>query len=73
MFPGSVKHRYALPSSLAAVYFADFQPGNVKVAGLLTDIHATEQQFSTAVSIFYATYVTFEVCKSSSQIFVTHP
>ncbi|RAL64861.1 hypothetical protein DID88_001457 [Monilinia fructigena] len=34
--------------------------GNVKVAGMLTDIHATEQQFSTAVSIFYATYVTFE-------------
>lgn len=27
---------------------------------MLTDIHATDQQFSTAVSIFYATYVTFE-------------
>jgi MFS family permease len=27
---------------------------------MLTDIHATNQQFSTAVSIFYATYVTFE-------------
>jgi len=34
--------------------------GNVKVAGILTDIHATNQQFSTAVSIFYATYVAFE-------------
>ncbi|KAF7930506.1 uncharacterized protein EAE98_004906 [Botrytis deweyae] len=34
--------------------------GNVKVAGMLTDIRATDQQFSTAVSIFYATYVTFE-------------
>ncbi|TVY41673.1 putative transporter [Lachnellula subtilissima] len=34
--------------------------GNVKVAGMLKDIHATDQQFSTAVSIFYATYVTFE-------------
>lgn len=34
--------------------------GNVKVAGILTDIHASNQQFSTAVSIFYATYVTFE-------------
>lgn len=34
--------------------------GNVKVAGLLTDIHATNSQFNTAVSIFYATYVTFE-------------
>jgi len=27
---------------------------------MTTDIHATNQQFSTAVSIFYATYVTFE-------------
>ena len=27
---------------------------------MLTDIHATNSQFSTAVSIFYATYVTFE-------------
>jgi len=34
--------------------------GNVKVAGMLTDIRATNSQFSTAVSIFYATYVTFE-------------
>ncbi|TAQ84068.1 hypothetical protein B7494_g7604 [Chlorociboria aeruginascens] len=34
--------------------------GNVKVAGILTDIHATDTQFSTAVSIFYATYVCFE-------------
>jgi MFS family permease len=32
----------------------------VKVAGILTDIHATNSQFSTAVSIFYATYVVFE-------------
>jgi len=38
----------------------NFHPGNVKVAGILTDIHATNQQFSIAVSIFYATYVTFE-------------
>jgi hypothetical protein len=30
------------------------------VAGLQKDINATDQQFSTAVSIFYATYVTFE-------------
>jgi MFS family permease len=35
-------------------------PGNVKVAGIVTDIGATAQDFSTAVSIFYATYVTFE-------------
>lgn len=27
---------------------------------MLTDIHATDSEFSTAVSIFYATYVTFE-------------
>ena len=30
------------------------------MAGLQKDIHASDQQFSTAVSIFYATYVTFE-------------
>ncbi|KAK4936882.1 hypothetical protein LTR10_022339 [Elasticomyces elasticus] len=34
--------------------------GNVKVAGMPEDIGASNQQFSTAVSIFYATYVTFE-------------
>lgn len=34
--------------------------GNVKVAGMPQDIHASSQQFSTAVSIFYATYVAFE-------------
>ncbi|PGH09856.1 hypothetical protein AJ79_05582 [Helicocarpus griseus UAMH5409] len=34
--------------------------GNVKVAGMPEDIGASSQQFSTAVSIFYATYVTFE-------------
>ncbi|KPI35992.1 putative transporter [Cyphellophora attinorum] len=34
--------------------------GNVKVAGMPEDIGASAQQFSTAVSIFYATYVTFE-------------
>jgi MFS family permease len=34
--------------------------GNVKVAGMPEDIGATPQQFSTAVSIFYATYVAFE-------------
>lgn len=36
------------------------KPGNVKVAGMPEDIHASSAQFSTAVSIFYATYVTFE-------------
>jgi len=41
-------------------YSTDFKQGNVKVAGILTDIHATNSQFSTAVSIFYATYVAFE-------------
>lgn len=34
--------------------------GNVKTAGMPADIGASTQQFSTAVSIFYATYVTFE-------------
>ncbi|OKL64186.1 hypothetical protein UA08_01004 [Talaromyces atroroseus] len=34
--------------------------GNVKVAGMPEDIGASTEQWSTAVSIFYATYVTFE-------------
>lgn len=34
--------------------------GNVKVAGMPKDIGASAAQYSTAVSIFYATYVTFE-------------
>lgn len=34
--------------------------GNVKVAGMPEDIGASEEQFSIAVSIFYATYVAFE-------------
>ena len=34
--------------------------GNVKVAGMPEDIGASADQFSTAVSIFYATYVAFE-------------
>ncbi|KAK4198090.1 major facilitator superfamily domain-containing protein [Triangularia verruculosa] len=34
--------------------------GNVKVAGMPEDIGASDAEFSTAVSIFYATYVAFE-------------
>lgn len=34
--------------------------GNVKVAGMPEDIHATTEEISTAVSIFYATYVIVE-------------
>ncbi|KAK4183726.1 major facilitator superfamily domain-containing protein [Podospora australis] len=34
--------------------------GNVRVAGMPEDIGASPQEFSTAVSIFYATYVAFE-------------
>jgi MFS family permease len=34
--------------------------GNVKVAGMPEDIGASAAEFSTAVSIFYATYVVFE-------------
>jgi MFS family permease len=40
--------------------YAEYITGNVKVAGMPKDIGASDQQFSTAVSIFYATYVTFE-------------
>ncbi|KAL2829619.1 MFS general substrate transporter [Aspergillus pseudoustus] len=35
--------------------------GNVKVAGIIPDIHTTTASFSTAVSIFYATYILIEV------------
>lgn len=35
-------------------------PGNVKVAGMPEAIGASESQFSTAVSIFYVTYVLLE-------------
>ena len=34
--------------------------GNVKIAGMPEDIGASDEQFSIAVSIFYATYVAFE-------------
>ncbi|OAA61497.1 MFS transporter [Cordyceps fumosorosea ARSEF 2679] len=34
--------------------------GNVKVAGMPEDIGASPKEFSTAISIFYATYVAFE-------------
>ncbi|KAJ5150332.1 uncharacterized protein N7482_010790 [Penicillium canariense] len=34
--------------------------GNVKVANMPEDIHASDSQYSTAVSIFYVTYVLFE-------------
>lgn len=34
--------------------------GNVKIAGMPEDIGATTEEISTAVSIFYATYVLFE-------------
>ena len=49
---------------IMAVYLSCFLDrsniGNVKVAGMPKDIGASNEQFSTAVSIFYATYVTFE-------------
>lgn len=34
--------------------------GNVKIAGMPEDIGASTSEFAAAVSIFYATYVTFE-------------
>jgi MFS family permease len=40
---------------------SDALQGNVKTAGMPTDIHASAEQFSAAVSIFYATYVAFEI------------
>jgi MFS family permease len=39
---------------------ADSPAGNVKVANMPEDIHASTSQFSIAVSIFYVTYVLFE-------------
>jgi hypothetical protein len=49
---------------IMVVYLACFLDrsniGNVKVAGMPEDIGASNEQFSTAVSIFYATYVASE-------------
>lgn len=42
------------------VQLANDHPGNVKVAGMPEDIHASDSEYSTAVSIFYATYVLLE-------------
>lgn len=39
---------------------ADEKTGNVKVANMPEDVNASPSQFSTAVSIFYVTYVLFE-------------
>lgn len=35
--------------------------GNAKIAGMFEQLHLTNQEFSTAVSIFYATYVSVEI------------
>ncbi|EXJ86744.1 hypothetical protein A1O3_03698 [Capronia epimyces CBS 606.96] len=35
--------------------------GNAAVVGLKSQLHLTEDQYSTAVSVFFATYVTFEL------------
>lgn len=35
--------------------------GNAKIVGLSSQLHLTNHQFSTAVSIFYATYVSVEI------------
>lgn len=49
---------------IMAVYLSCFLDrsniGNVKVAGMPEDINATTEEISTAVSIFYATYVLVE-------------
>ncbi|KAH8691043.1 MFS transporter [Phaeosphaeriaceae sp. PMI808] len=50
---------------IMVVYLACFLDraniGNVKVAGMPKDIGASESEISTAISIFYATYVAFEL------------
>lgn len=51
---GKYKPRLLIGSILTII------SGNVKVAGMPADIHASDSEFSTAVSIFYATYVVFE-------------
>lgn len=35
--------------------------GNAKVAGMITDIHTDATSFSTAISIFHATYILVEI------------
>jgi MFS family permease len=49
----------------ATLYFVSYLDrsniGNAAVAGLEDDLHLSESQYSTAVSVFFATYVTFEV------------
>ena len=61
MLPGPVEHwYYCLRERRTIESHADDHSGNVKVAGMPEDIGATNEQFSTAVSIFYATYVLSE-------------
>ncbi|KAI1761332.1 nicotinic acid plasma membrane transporter [Hypoxylon sp. FL1150] len=49
----------------ATLYFVAYLDrsniGNASVAGLTADLGLTGSQFSTAVSVFYATYVAFEI------------
>jgi MFS family permease len=61
MLSGSIKHWYEIQQfSLRAPEKLIENIGNVKVAGMPEDINASDSQFSTAVSIFYVTYVLFE-------------
>ena len=48
------------PLPLQSCFLDRSNIGNVKTAGMPEDIGATTEQFSAAVSIFYATYVAFE-------------
>lgn len=48
-------------SPLPPTYLILARSGNVKVAGMPEAIGASESQFSTAVSIFFVTYVIVEV------------
>lgn len=57
MLSGQNEYRLVLPLVECAVLTPT---GNVKVAGMPEDINATDSQFSTAISIFYVTYVLLE-------------
>jgi len=56
--------RYIMPL-FSLIYFLSFLDrsniGNARVAGMQSQLGITDSQFSTAVSIFYATYVTVEL------------
>ena len=54
-----------LAPMFAVLYFVSYLDrsniGNAAIAGLKEDLNLSESQFSTAVSVFFATYVAFEI------------